>query len=134
MTARRLGALSGVSAALTLLAIVAAHDEAVALSLATAAVFAAALAIADAFYRTRPRSSGAPSTQPGPRSGIRDWMASGEMGREDLVLLLDRLERTTLNPALPARTPREIGAIVELRAQDFRDYLDRRLETLEGTV
>jgi len=134
VTARFVWALAGGAAGFTLLAIVAQAEGASAVPAAAGAVLVAALAIGGAAYR----AARGPSLRTPPRSfrpsGVRDWLVTGEMGREDLVLLLDRLERRTLNPTLPARTPREIGAIVRLRPAEFRRYLDRRLEQLEGTV
>lgn len=134
MIARFVWALAVGAAVFTLLAVVAGGNGGLAVAAAAAAVLVAALAIGGAAVRTarrpRPRFA-ARSFRP---SGVRDWLVAGEMGREDLVLLLDRLERKTLNPGLPARTPREIGAIVKLRPAEFRGYLDRRLDQLEGTV
>jgi hypothetical protein len=134
VTARFVWVLAGGAAGFSVLAIVAEGNGAIAGPAAAAAVVVAALAIGGAAYRTvrwpalRARAG---SLRP---SGVRDWLVAGEMGREDLVLLLDRLERKTLNPTLPARTPREIGAIVRLRPEEFRGYLDRRLAQLEGSV
>jgi hypothetical protein len=124
-------ALAAVFAAI---AIARSNNYAVAVPAAAGAVIAAAFAVGDAVRRTAfPRT--APSQfRPVPRSGVRDWLAAGELGREDLVLLLDRLERKVLRPDLPARTPMEIGAIVNLGPSEFDRYVADRIQALEWTV
>ena len=134
MSARSVGALAAVAAGLTLLAVVAQATGALAWAAASAAVLVAAGAIGVGAYHASRRSTVPVRSAPFRPSGVRDWLGADEMGREDLVLLLDRLERKTLDPHLPASTPREIGAIVRLRPEEFRRYLDRRIARLEGTV
>jgi hypothetical protein len=112
----------------------AASNYAVAVPAAAAAVLVAALALGDAVRRTSSPRAVPPRVQPVPTSGVRRWLAAGELGREDLILLLDRLERKVLRPDLPARTPTEIGALVTLAPQEFYRYVADRIQALEGTV
>ena len=116
------------------LAIVASDSYAVAVPAAAAAVLAATLAVADTVRRTAAARAPPARFRPVPRSGVRDWLAAGELGREDVVLLLDRLERKVARPDLPARTPMEIGALVDLDLPEFLRYVTERLDALEGTV
>jgi hypothetical protein len=109
-------------------------NYAVAVPAAAAAVLVAAFAVGDAVRRTSSSRAVPYRLPPFPRSGIRHWLAAGELGREDIILLLDRLERKVLRPDLPARTPMEIGALVALRPSEFHRYVADRLQALEGTV
>jgi hypothetical protein len=102
----------------------------IALLLATAGCGAALVAVADAL-RTAHRAPGrrtVPGEDLGPSARRR---LSGEMYREELVLRLDRLERCTVRPGLPARTGQDIGELVELPLPDFRQYVAARLDAIE---
>ena len=118
----------------TALAVAGASNPGVAVPAAAAAVMTAALAVGVSLNRAASARTAPAPRRPVPRSGVRDWIAAGELGREDLLLLLDRLERKSLNPTLPARTPQEVGMIVNLPPREFRRYVAGRLDTLEGTV
>lgn len=137
MSARDAAALiaaATVASALTAVAVASVSTDAIAIPAAAGAVLVAALAVGEAASRTAGPSPAAPRARPVPQSGIRDWLGAGEMGREDLLLLLDRLERKTSNPNLPARTPQEVTALARLTPPEFRRYLARRLDALEGSV
>lgn len=134
MSARVAAALATVAVLLTLLAVASASNEALTVASSVGAVVAAALAVGEAALRTVSQPSSPPRARPVPRSGVRDWLAAGEIGREDLLLLVDRLERKTSNPNLPARTPQEVGAVVRLSRPEFHRYLARRLDALEEAV
>lgn len=64
--------------------------------------------------------------------GVRSWFTEGSLGREEIVLLLDRLDRHGPHPSLPARPPLELRRLVELPAREFRRYVGHRLDQLEG--
>jgi hypothetical protein len=78
-----------------------------------------------------PRSAPA-SRPPGPDFGIRAWLRSGPIGREEIVLLLDRLDRSTLRPDLPASTPDELASVRSLAPARFRRYVAHRLDEIEA--
>lgn len=122
------------AALLTLVAVAASSDYALSVPAAAAAVLVAALAVADtALGFRRARKPPAPA-EPTSVSDVRVLFRAGELGREDLVLLLDRLERRAWHPEMPAKTPPEITAILSLRPAEFHRYLTRRLTELEGAT
>jgi hypothetical protein len=125
---------AALAASLTAAAVATSREYALAVPLATAAVIVAAVAVGDAAGRTAEPRPPFSRVRPVPPSSVRDWLAAGELGREDLVLLLDRLERKSWNPHLPARTPQEIGRVVNLPLDEFHRYLAGRLTRLEGAV
>jgi hypothetical protein len=118
--------------ALTLLAVLAASNYALAVPAAAAAVAFAAIAVGETLLRLRSSHAAAAPIRTTRPSDVRDWLRAGGLGREELVLLLDRLERKASRPDLPARTPKEIGALLGLRPEEFRQYLTARLAALEG--
>ena len=122
------------AAVFSAVAITASVNYAVAVPAAAAAVLVAAFAVGDAVRRTSSSRAVPSRIQPVPRSGVRNWLAAGELGREDIILMLDRLERKVLRPDLPARTPMEMGALVTLRPSRFYRYVADRIQALEGTV
>lgn len=99
------------------------------LSTAAVAVFAGGMAIAAALLP--PRRKEAPPSFPPSASPVRQMFSSGHLGREDLVLLLDRIERTSVHPRLPPRPTQELRLLVALPAEEFRRYLDRRITEIE---
>lgn len=99
---------------------------------ATVAVVAAALTIVEVIVRQRPGiESGLGHRSPTP-IGIRGAFSGGEPGREDIVLTLDLLERKIARPDLPARPAPEVTRIVRQPPAEFRRYVSRRLDELEG--
>ncbi len=86
-----------------------------------------------AILRGEVRASRAPAPPTPPEtSGVRAWLQSGPIGREEIVLLLDRLERESLHPDLPSSTVRELDRLRYLPAPEFRKYVARRLDDIEG--
>jgi len=118
----------------TALAIVYSANYAVAVPAAFAAVVFAGVAVGDAARRTLPMPAARPRGRPIPSSGVRDWIRAGRLGREDLLLALDRLDRRTLHPDLPSRTPEELRRIAALPRAQFYGYVARRLDALEGSA
>jgi hypothetical protein len=83
------------------------------------------------------RQEGRPVTAPTPAYdggpvGVRSWFVEGTLGREEIILLLDRLDREGPNPYLPARPPAELRRLVELPTDTFRKYVQARLDQVEG--
>jgi len=57
--------------------------------------------------------------------------AGDRIHREELVLLLDHVERAGPNPRLPSRPRGELAAIASMNAAGFRRYIATRVEQLE---
>ncbi len=80
-----------------------------------------------------------PAARPGdvsvggsPRITVRDLFRTGRLGREEIVELLDRLERAGPNPQLPGRGTEELDRISRLSRAEFRAYVRQRLGELEA--
>jgi hypothetical protein len=102
--------------------------------MATLAVVAAALTVATSLGPRGPRPIVSPRVANTPLFSVREALRSGSLGREELVFLLDRLERVTLRPTLPIRQPEEIAAIVGAPEEEFLRYLEARVRELEGAL
>ncbi len=57
--------------------------------------------------------------------------AGDRIHREELVLLLDHVERAGPNPRLPSRPRGELAAIASMSPTGFRRYIATRVEQLE---
>lgn len=117
----------------TLVALAADTNASVAVPAATVAVAAAALALWDS---VRPRAPAVrPAEAPPERllaGGSEQWFRAGTMGQEAIILLLDRIERALVNPALPNRQGLELAELRGLPREAFLRYLESRLKELEG--
>ncbi len=69
---------------------------------------------------------------PGPSDKVRAAFASGRLGRESMVALLDRLSRTTSDPTHPSTSLEQLETIVRMSPEDFRAYVRARVEYLEA--
>jgi hypothetical protein len=121
-------AVAGVA---TGIALAASHNLSVAVPAAALAVVAGGLALVAAL-RPEPSRDDRP-TFPSRISPVREMFSSGPLGREDLVLLLDRIERTLSRPDLPPRPAQQIEALLSLPPAEFRRYLAARLAIIEGS-
>jgi hypothetical protein len=65
---------------------------------------------------------------------LRTAIRSGNLGREEIVTTLDRVERMGPTPDLPTRTADEMARLTRVSPQEFRQYLRHRLDDLEGRV
>lgn len=63
---------------------------------------------------------------------LREWFRSGALGREEIVRLLDRIDRMGAHPALPVRTIPEMDRLRRLPSGEFLDLVARRLDEIEG--
>jgi hypothetical protein len=123
-----------VAASATVLALLASASFALTVAGATLAVVAAALTIRAA-VGPRPKSRDtATELAPVPLDSIREAFRAGTVGREDLVFLLDRLERTSLHPTLPVRQAVEVRTIVGVPEEEFLRYLEERIGEFEGSL
>ncbi len=122
------------AAALVGLAIWAGPNVGLAIPAATAALVVGGFLLVLAYER-KARSPIAPvESEPGisPGVNVREAFASGPMGREDIVLLLDKIERAGPNPTLPVRDADAVAQLTALPANEFRRYVAARLTTLEA--
>jgi hypothetical protein len=115
----------------TALAVGAGSDLVIAIPAAGLAVLAADLLFVGAWLDARDRRAPPTPRSPHEVSRLRLALRSGPLGREDLVLALDRLERSGPNPDLLPRTGTEVDALVRLPPSEFRQYLRQRLDDLE---
>lgn len=81
--------------------------------------------------RGRPHGPAPPEEFPG---SARALFASGRLRREALIEAIDRLERLGPSPALPLRSPGETDRLTGLSPEEFREYLRKRLDRLEGAT
>jgi len=123
-----------VAAFATVLAILARGDFVIEVMLATLAVTAAGLTVAFALGPRGPPEFEKPRFVPVPLMSVREALRSGALGREELVYLLDRLERVSVHPTLPIRKPEELAAIVSVPEDVFLGYLESRVRELEGAL
>lgn len=63
---------------------------------------------------------------------VREWLGSGDLGREEIVRLLDRIDRLGAHPNLPVRGEAEMQRFRFMRADEFLAAVARRLDEIEG--
>lgn len=118
--------------ALTLGAVLTGRQYVVAVPLAAGAVAVAVVAVLEAIQRQPSRRPAVPVVYAPPATRARAWLGAGRLGREELILLMDRMERRAVNPTLPIRSPAEMVALVHLSPAEFRQYLAARLARIEA--
>jgi len=123
--------LPTIAALATALAVWAGSDLVIAIPAAGLAVLAADLLFVGAWLDARDRRAPPLPRYPHEVSRLRLALRSGTLGRGDLILVLDRLERSGSNPDLLPRTASELDALVHLPPSEFRQYLRQRLDDLE---
>lgn len=116
-----------------LVALAASANRPVSASAAAVAVVAASLAIVGVLTRARVEAPEVVASAVEHPGGLREAFVGGELGRVDLVLACDLLERRLARPNLRARTPAEVEALVRLPPEQFRRYLASRLDELEAS-
>ena len=120
------------AAALSLLAVAFGHGRWPGVALGIGAVGAAcavlllAVVPGDVWKRVRPGSLALEV------SPIGQWMRSGELGHEEIVRLLDRVDRMGAHPDLPVRTEPEMARFRLMSRSEFRAVVARRLDEIEG--
>ncbi len=115
----------------TVVAVVSGDHLSYALPAAAIAVLAAALL----FVRTWSARARRPEPPPPPRTDVdrmRLAFHSGRLGREELVLTLNRLERSFLDRDLPPPSVDELARITALPPEQFLGYLRSRVDRLEA--
>jgi hypothetical protein len=121
-----------VAAVATVAAVVAGSNLAVALPAAALAVLAAALLFARSWSQ---RARGPQPAPPDPRTDtdrLRLAFRSGRIGREEVVLALNRLERSFLDADVAPPPVDELTRLAELPPDEFRNYVRRQLDRLEA--
>jgi hypothetical protein len=114
------------------IAIASASDLTTALPAAVVALVAAGLLFVEVAWGASERSAAARSPEAEPASvGLRVAFRAGLSGRETVVEIVDRLERSGPNPGLPTRRVEESARILRMSPAEFRRYLAERLDELE---
>jgi hypothetical protein len=121
-----------VAGVFSLLSITERADLTVALPAAALAVAAAGLALLDAVRRAPPPTRTRATAERETPRGIRIWFRAGHAGREEILHVLDRIDRRGAHPDLPIRRPDEIQRLLRLPADEFRRHLASRLDELES--
>lgn len=126
------GGILGLIAIVIAVAIAAGSNLALAIPAAVAAV---ALTTGIGLYSVAGslRSAREPRPIPDNRPSLRFHraLAGDRMPREEVILLLDQVERAGPNPGLPSRPRGEVAAIVGLDAVSFCRYVAARIDRLE---
>jgi hypothetical protein len=113
-------------------AVAAGPNESLAVPAASVSVAAGALLLVGVVERTRwpsrPPVAG-PTADP---ARVRSSFEAGARGRNELIVLLDRLERGEGERYLSYRPPEELARLQALAPEAFRQYLGDRVSDLEG--
>jgi len=103
----------------------------VAVPLAAVAVIAAGVALFDAVRRAPSATRTRVTPEREPPRGVRPLFLEGRTGREEILHLLDRLDRRGAHPELPVRPSAEVRRIVSLPLEEFRRHVASRLDEIE---
>lgn len=120
-----------VAAFAAVLAILDRANPAVEVPAAILAIVAAALAVVDAVRPTAPEMPPAYGSETEWLGRVREAFRSEQLGREDLVRILDQVERASANPGLPLRSVEYFGQASRASEDEFHRYLAARLDALE---
>jgi hypothetical protein len=124
--------LPAVAAAATAVALLAGHNVTVAVPAAGIAVLAASLLFARAWSARAEGSPAAPQRGHTDTDRLRLSFRSGRIGREEIVVELNRLERAFRDPDLPTPTVAELRQLSRLPTEQFLRYVRDRLDRLEA--
>jgi hypothetical protein len=121
-----------VAVAATIVAVVAGGNLSLALPSAAIAILAAALL----FARSWSRRARAPEPSPPPARSDTDRLRlafhSGRLGREEVAIALNRLERSFLDPNAAPPPLDELSRVAALPPDQFRSYVRGKLDRLEA--
>jgi hypothetical protein len=124
--------LGGVTVVLTVIAVAAGTNEAIALPAAGGAVAAAAGLLVGIAEKTRWPAVRTIPLLPADPARVRTSLGAGLVGRPGLIALLDRLERAGGDTTVGVTSADEVKRLRSLSDSQFRAYLDARLRDLEG--
>ncbi len=65
-------------------------------------------------------------------ASVREWLTSGELGHEEIVRLLDRIDRMGFHPNLAVRTEPEMDAFRRMPRGRFLRFVAERMDEIEG--
>jgi hypothetical protein len=123
-----------VAIALAIAAVASEANYGISFPAAVGAVIAASFALWDAARRSA-RPDVPPARRPEPELvGVRAWIGHGVVGRTEILLLVDRIDRGTDHPDLPIRSDAEVDRLVRLSPEQFRAYVNARLDAIEGVA
>ncbi len=125
-------ALPLVAAVATALAVLAGGNLALALPAAALAVLAAALLFARGWSKRARRPDPLPARPRTDTDRLRLAFHSGRIGREEVVIALNRLERSFLDPGVPPPAVDELTRVAALPPDQFRAYVRAQLDRLES--
>ncbi len=74
------------------------------------------------------------TTPPLEVNALRAWIRSGELGHEEIVRLLDRIDRMGPHPELGVRTEPEMARYRAMSRADFLEAVAARLDEIEGAA
>jgi len=124
--------LPAVAGVATVVAIAASADPAVAVVAGAVAVAAASLLIVEAWSQRADPERPVPAPPRSELDRLRSAFHSGRIGREDVAIVLNRLERRFRDPNVGLPTPAELAELAELSPAAFRRYVRDRLDRLEA--
>ncbi len=67
-------------------------------------------------------------------NALRAWIRSGELGHEEIVRLLDRIDRMGPHPELGVRTEPEMARYRTMGRSEFLEVVSARLDEIEGAA
>jgi hypothetical protein len=85
-------------------------------------------------HLARPASKLAPPPVPAVPFSLIESFRAGRAGREEIVHVLDRIERAGPRPNLPVTTDEEVARLRALSHAEFRAYVRGRLTVIEHEV
>ena len=124
--------LPAVAGVATVVAVVASPDPTVAVLAGAIAVAAAAMMVAQAWSERADPERPVPQVPRSESDRFRTALHSGRIGREDIAIVLNRLERRFRDPGLGLPMTAELAEIAELSPAQFRSYVRDRLDRLEA--
>ncbi len=123
--------LPAIAAAAAALAVVANKNLPVAVASAAIAVLAASLLFAQAWSARAPPPPELPAALASDADRLRLAFRSGRIGREEIAITLNRLERSFRDPGLAALSPAELVRVANLTPEEFVRYVGAGLDRLE---
>ncbi len=123
--------LPAIAAVAATFAVVANKNLPVAVAAAAIAVLAASLLFAQAWSARVPPAPELPMSLASDADRLRLAFRSGRIGREEIAITLNRLERSFRDPELSAPSSAELARVAELTPEEFLRYVAAGLDRLE---
>lgn len=119
---------------LAIVAIVTGLNYAASIPAGLGAIAAAGATVAEAATNSARHRPASPVRPPPEVVGARAWLQLGRDGREEIVRMVDRLDRAGDHPDLPLRPSPEVDRLTRLPDPEFRQWVTGRLDAIEGTA